>query len=143
MNLVLFILSVGAIGFGIYWYFIHLPDYKGYATKNGQELRKYIKPQRLLEQVKNPSDDIWIIDVREEEYYALGHIPTAKNFPYNTIEDTCTSIPKNKSLILYCDLTLKTQQVIGFLEEKGYTSMLNWGKYSRWKYAEETEEILF
>ena len=142
MDLILLVFSIVAIGFGIYWYFIHVPNYHGYVTKDGKNLSKYLKPDALYALTQTPNDEIWILDVREEEYFQLGHIPTALNFPHDKIEDWYHRIPKDKQLILYCDLTLKTQNVIQFLEEKGHTKMLNWGKYNRWKYGEVVEESI-
>lgn len=140
MNLVLILLSLVAIGFGIYWYFIHIPNYFGYLSENGKQLRKYLAPEELLKLTQNPDENIWIIDVREEEYFALGHIPTSRNFPYDQVDKWYREIPVDKKLILYCDLSLKTQNVINFLEGKGYSQMANWGKYRRWKYAESVDE---
>lgn len=142
MDIVLLIVSIVAVGFGIYWYFIHVPDYYGYTSENGQDLKIYLAPAELLKLAQEPIEDIWILDVREEEYFLMGHIPNARNFPHHEVEKWYQQIPKNKSLILYCDLTIKTQNVIAFLEEKGYSRMLNWGKYKRWIYKEEVEETI-
>lgn len=136
----LLIFSVFAIAFGIYWYFFHTPDYAGYHSGEGSELRKYSKPEELFLLSQEPKEEIWILDVREEELYVMGHIPTAKNFPYDEVEKWHSEIPLGIQLILYCDLSLKTQRVIDFLEQKGHTQMLNWGKYKRWSYPEVVEE---
>jgi rhodanese-related sulfurtransferase len=138
--MILLILSIFAIAFGIYWYFFHIPDYAGYLTTRGSKLGKYGKIKELLLLTQEPKEDIWILDVREEELYVLGHIPTAKNFPYDEVEKWHSEIPLGIQLILYCDLSLKTQTVIDFLEQKGHTQMLNWGKYKRWTYPEVVEE---
>ncbi len=138
----LLIISILAIVFGIYWYFIHIPNYTGYISDEGEKLKKYSKPEALLALTQQPKEDIWIIDTREEEYFLLGHIPTAINYPYDEIENLYSKIPLGTKLILYCDLTLKSQNVIIFLEQKGHTQMLNWGKYKRWTYSEVVEESI-
>ncbi|RUT78605.1 rhodanese-like domain-containing protein [Ancylomarina longa] len=140
MDVILLLVSIPAIGFGIYWYFIHIPNYYGYKSSDGKKLSKYLPAKKLLELCNHPNPDIWIIDVREEEYYLLGHIPTAKTFPHHLVEDWYPEIPTNKQLIIYCDLSLKSQNVILFLQQKGYTQMINWGKYKRWKFEEEVVE---
>ena len=142
MDLILLIVSIVAIGFGVYWYFIHVPNYYGYVSSDAASLKKYLHPDQLLELSKSGSNDIWILDVREEEYYLMGHIPNAKNFPHHDVEKWYSQIPIDKQLILYCDLTIKTQNVIVFLEEKGYSKMLNWGKYKRWNHPETVEETV-
>lgn len=140
--MLLLIVSIVAIVFGIYWYFIHVPDYTGYVSADGGELKKYSSPKELFTLTQQPKDDIWIIDTREQEYFLMGHIPTAMNYPYEEIENLYSKIPMGTKLILYCDLTLKSQNVIIFLEEKGHTQMLNWGKYKRWTYSEVVEESI-
>ncbi|WP_461631377.1 rhodanese-like domain-containing protein [Labilibaculum euxinus] len=143
MDMFLLIVSIVAIVFGIYWYFIHTPDYTGYISVDGGELKKYSIAEELFALTQSPVDDIWIVDTREEEYFLLGHIPTALNYPFDEIENRYSEMPLGTKLIFYCDLTLKSQNVINFLEEKGHTQMLNWGKYKYWTYPEIVEEDIF
>ncbi|PKQ64912.1 hypothetical protein BZG02_03430 [Labilibaculum filiforme] len=138
----LLLVSLIAIGFGIYWYFIHIPNYTGYVSIGGENLKKYCKAEDLFALTKNPVDDIWIVDTREEEFFLLGHIPTAINLPFDEIENRYAEFPLGKQLIFYCDISLKSQSVINFLEEKGHTQMLNWGKYKFWTYPEVVEETI-
>ncbi|BAX81007.1 rhodanese-like domain-containing protein [Labilibaculum antarcticum] len=140
--MLLLIVSIVAIVFGIYWYFIHVPDYTGYISVDGGELKKYSKPEELLALTQQSINDIWIVDTRENEYFLMGHVPTAMNYPHDEIENLYSKIPLGTKLILYCDLTLKSQNVIIFLEEKGHTQMLNWGKYKRWTYPEVVDESI-
>lgn len=140
--MVLIIISIIAIGFGVYWYFIHVPNYTGYSTNKKSDLKRFMDPYKLQELILNSQDEIWLIDVREEEYFLMGHMPSARNIPYDQIESLYSQIPLGKKLILYCDLTLKTQNVINFLEEKEYDEMLNWGKYNRWNFPEVVEETV-
>ena len=115
MNILLIVLSAASLVFGVYWYFIHIPNYHGYISSGGEHLIKFLEAEELLALSRMESDDIWILDVREEEYYLLGHMPGAKNFPHDKVEQWYSDIPKDKALILYCDLSLKTQNVIVFL----------------------------
>lgn len=142
MNIFLIVFSAASLIFGVYWYFIHVPNYHGYISSEGERLKKYLDAEELLSLSRNEKDDIWILDVREEEYYLMGHIPGAKNFPHDKVATWYSMIPKDKPLVLYCDLSLKTQDVIVFLEDKGYSQMLNWGKYKRWKLDEVVEESI-
>lgn len=142
MNLFLIVFSALSLVFGVYWYFIHVPNYQGYFSKGGEALKRYLNSEELLALANKKSDDVWIVDVREEEYYLMGHIPGAKNFPHNKVNEWYTEIPKGKAMVLYCDFSLQTQDVIVFLEDKGYTCMLNWGKYKAWKLDEVVEETV-
>jgi rhodanese-related sulfurtransferase len=134
--------SIFALLFGVYWYFIKSHDCAGYTSVKGKSLKKYLKPGVLRDLLENLPEDIWLIDVREEIYYEDGHLPCARNFPFDRVEEWAMHIPMDKKLILYCELSYKTQQVIEYLEKQGFDQMLNWGKLSRWEYdmVSEIEE---
>lgn len=46
--------------------------------------------------------DAFLIDLRDEEEYRAGHVRTAVNVPYDTLEEA-GSFPRDKILVLYCD----------------------------------------
>lgn len=116
--------------------------HEGYVSKDGASLKQYLEPEALKKLVEAPKDDIWIIDVRSESAYNSKHIPTAKSFYSSTILDRLSELPKDKFLIVYCETGGRAQRVIKKLEEKGYTKMMNWGGYTRWKwkYAKTKEK---
>lgn len=109
--------------------------FKGYVRSEGEVLKKYLAPKSLKKLVENPDESIWIIDVRPSPAYKRGHIPTAKSFPSSEILSRLNEIPKDKYLILYCETGGRAQMVIRKLEKEGYTKMMNWGGYKRWKYG--------
>ena len=108
---------------------------EGYtSSKEAKVLLDYLKPEKLKELTENPNEQIIIIDVRPAQAYKNGHIPTAKSFPSSEILKRLDEIPKDKFLILYCETGGRAQAVIRQLEKKGYTLMMNWGGYKRWKW---------
>ncbi|MDF2541813.1 MAG: hypothetical protein K0S47_1531 [Herbinix sp.] len=48
-------------------------------------------------------NNVLIIDLRDPEEYASGHIPTAVNIPYDELDTREKDIPKNYLLIFYCE----------------------------------------
>ena len=115
--------------------------HEGYISKDGETLKQYLEPEALKKLVGNPKDDIWIIDVRPESAYNKKHIPTAKSFSSSTVLDRLNELPKDKYLIVYCETGGRAQRVIKKLEEKGYTKMMNWGGYTRWKWEYEKTPV--
>lgn len=111
--------------------------YEGYLSKDGGDLTKYLEPSKLKELVDAPDDNIWIIDVRPTAVYEKGHIPTAKSFPSSEVLSRLNELPKDKSLIVYCETGGRAQAVIKMLEKEGYTKMMNWGGNTRWPYEFE------
>lgn len=53
-------------------------------------------------QVKGERKDLFIIDVRDVESFADGHIPGAVNIPYEEIEKRFRAVPKDKIIVVYC-----------------------------------------
>ena len=108
--------------------------YEGYTGQEGEYLTKYLEPEHLKLLTENPDPSIWIIDVRPTRAYEKGHIPTAKSYPSSVIMDKLDELPKDVSLIIYCETGGRAQAVIKNLEDAGYTRMMNWGGYKRWPY---------
>ena len=112
--------------------------HEGYiSSEEAMPLKEFLEPEKLKELTDNPRDSILIIDVRPENKYNKGHIPTALSFPSSEISDRLHELPQNKYFIVYCETGGRAQAVIKKLESKGYTKMMNWGGYSRWPYKDE------
>ena len=107
----------------------------GYTSASGEPLKEYLAPEALKVLTENPDPSIWIIDVRPTRAYEKGHIPTAKSYPSSVIMDKLDELPKDISLIIYCETGGRAQAVIKKLEDAGYTRMMNWGGYTRWPYG--------
>lgn len=110
----------------------------GKAGSNGKVLKKYIEPAELKKLVEHPVDSIWIVDVRSEKAYNNGHIPTAKSFPYGQIKDHLNEIPKDKYLIMYCNVGATVKMTSKILKKEGYKRWINWGGIPRWEWEKES-----
>lgn len=111
--------------------------YVGKAGSQGKGLRKYLEPNQLRKLVENSVDSIWIIDVRSEKAFRSGHIPTAKSFPAGSIMQRINELPKDKYLILYCNVGANAQIVSKKLKKAGYRRYMNWGGITRWEAPRE------
>ena len=107
---------------------------EGYTGKEGASLTRYLEPEALKALTENPVDNIRIIDVRPASAYKRGHIPGAESFPSSTIMEQLNLLPKDTYLIFYCETGGRAQKVIKQLEKVGYTKVMNWGGYTRWKW---------
>ena len=89
--------------------------------------RNAIDFDSLLEEFKN-TDNAYLIDVREIEEYAQGHVPTSINIPLSQI-DKIEKVVKNKdsSLYVYCLSGARSRNAVSFLKSKGYTNVINLG----------------
>ena len=88
---------------------------------------------RGLEECRATSGSI-LVDVREADEFASGHIPNAVNDPLSTIKQT--TLPKDKPLFLYCLRGTRSKQAARILRSMGYT-VKSIGGISRYKGEQE------
>ena len=60
-----------------------------------------IKTNDIIKYIGMPN--VLIIDLRDEDEYYAGHIPTAVNIPYEQLEEKKPYLQQNSLLIFYCD----------------------------------------
>jgi len=75
-----------------------------------------------------------LIDVREPNEFARGHIEGAVNMPLSHLASRSGSIPRDKTLFLYCQSGIRSQQAGRMLSGKGFTELVNLrGGISAWR----------
>lgn len=87
------------------------------------------------------TEDVLILDVREQEEYDTGHIPNAVLLPLGTIDENSAAdvIPeKDTTVLVYCRSGNRSKTASAELAELGYTNIYEFGGISTWPY--ETEE---
>lgn len=86
------------------------------------------------------TQDVMILDVREQEEYDSGHIPGAVLLPVGTIsEETAAAvIPEKDSVVLvYCRSGNRSKTASAALAELGYTGIYEFGGINTWPYETE------
>ena len=81
------------------------------------------------------TQEVIILDVREQDEYDSGHIPGAVLLPVGTIdEDTAAEvIPEKDSVVLgYCRSGDRNKTTSSALAELGYTSVYEFGGINTW-----------
>lgn len=69
-----------------------------------------------------------IIDVREPEEYASGHVNGALNLPPSELlggSEILKDIPKDAQIILYCLSGSRSNVSMHILQSMGYTNLIN------------------
>ncbi len=85
---------------------------------------------------ENP--DCVILDVREEEEYATGHVENALLFPVDDITADFAKevIPsKNSMLVIYCRTGSRSRMAAEELSKLGYTNVYDIGGLIAWPYG--------
>lgn len=79
-----------------------------------------------------------LIDVREEDEYAAGHIPASINIPLSKIESAQGEITDlDTPLFVYCRSGNRSGQAVAWLKQAGYRKVKNIGGIAN--YSGKTE----
>ncbi len=57
-----------------------------------------------LRQLIDSGIDLYLIDVRTSAEFSRGHLPGAVNIPQNRIRSRLNEVPRDKIVVLYCDI---------------------------------------
>ena len=93
-----------------------------------------------FEQAKQIIDNeqVLLLDVRTEEEFITGHIPSAINIPVDDIEQRLDEInDKNQKILVYCKSGRRSVIACEILETYGYNNLYNIGGVVDWPYGLE------
>jgi rhodanese-related sulfurtransferase len=71
------------------------------------------------------SPDVFLLDVREPDEYAAGHIPGITLIPMGEVADRLAEIPKDRPVIVTCRTGNRSGQIADFLRDQGYSDVHN------------------
>ena len=87
------------------------------------------------------TQEVVILDVREQYEFDAGHIPGAVLFPVGTItEDTATAVIDDLDtvVLVYCRSGNRSKTASQALADIGYTNVYEFGGINTWPYEIET-----
>lgn len=70
-------------------------------------------------------NDAYIIDVRDEDEYAEGHLINSKNIPLGEIRDRLDEIPKDQPVYLHCRTGQRSYNAVMALQHLGFDNVVN------------------
>ena len=82
---------------------------------------------------KQKKKSLSILDVREREEFASGHIPNAHNLPLSQLSLCSDKLNKNTSYYVICQSGRRSAQACTFLSSHGYQVTNVMGGMSTWK----------
>lgn len=80
-----------------------------------------------------------ILDVRTEEEYEEGHIPSAVLLPLDELEGRAEAelTDKEQTILIYCRSGARAGEAARILQDLGYTHVYNFGGIISWPYEVE------
>ena len=88
------------------------------------------------------ADDV-LIDVRNTDEFATGHIPNAINIPVDELRNRLQEIPTNKNIYIYCQIGLRGYLAQRILVQNNFQQVKNLaGGYKLWKVCTDEQNNL-
>ncbi len=75
--------------------------------------------KRITVQQLHARDDLPLIDVREADEFAAGHVPGAVNLPMSSLGGRLAELPDDAFAVI-CHLGARSARVVEALEPRGY-----------------------
>ena len=100
-------------------------------NSNANQTMTYQELQNKL----NAKENFVLLDVRTQEEFDSGHIPTAILLPYDEINLKAATVlsDKEKEIVLYCRSGRRSAIAKKALVELGYKDVKDFGGISRWQ----------
>ncbi len=96
--------------------------------------------QQEAKKMMDENSEVIILDVREPDEYATGHIKNAILLPVGEIDQDTASeiIPDKESVVLvYCRSGNRSKTAASTLADLGYSNIYEFGGITTWKYEIE------
>ncbi len=101
-------------------------------TETGYSDERYTDPEYLKELIKTKTIDYCLVDSRDKVDYANGHIESAFNVPYYSIDGNLPSENLFTIIIVYGYTKRSSLKAAELLSELGYFNVVAFGSYSKW-----------
>lgn len=93
--------------------------------------------------VESRTPDAVVLDVREPEEYAHGHLPGAMNLPQAELATRLKEVPTEQRMYVVCQAGMRSLRVSQFLMQMGYTNVASMtGGTDAWRQAGKPLETL-
>jgi rhodanese-related sulfurtransferase len=66
-----------------------------------------------------------VVDVREPDEFAAGHLPEARNIPLGQLGERLAEIPLDRPVVVYCGAGHRSSSAVSLLERRGHSAIVN------------------
>lgn len=87
-------------------------------------------------------DDIFLLDVREDFEFELGHIKGATLIPLNEVDERLDELPKDERLYVYCKGGGRSAQAVQLLEHHGFDAVNLAGGFAAYEGKYSVDQVL-
>ncbi len=90
------------------------------------------RPVRRIEQIdpdelagRLESDDMLVLDVRDEDEFAEGHIPGSIHLPYGELPDRLGELPRDRAIAAICSGGKRSGLAASILQREGFERVVH------------------
>lgn len=95
-----------------------------------------VTPAAVAEQIRDPQTAPLLLDVRTPQEFGEGHVPGAVNIPVQELESRLAQVPKDREVVVYCEVGGRARRAGALLRERGYGKVSEMeGSMSAWREA--------
>ena len=76
-------------------------------------------------QPSDVTDDAYLLDVREDDEWAAGHIAGATHIPMSGLLPRVAEVPKDRDVVVVCRVGSRSAQVTAYLRQQGWDNVRN------------------
>ncbi|MBI2304540.1 MAG: rhodanese-like domain-containing protein [Chloroflexi bacterium] len=117
------VVLLAAVVIGIVYLVVNKPAKAGYSTITAQELQAKM----------DAGTKMVIVDLREPELYQAGHVPGAKNIPFEEFNQRMNELNPDDDIVLVCHVGGMGDVSGTLLAERGYRQVSNlMGGMAKW-----------
>ncbi|HEB55038.1 MAG TPA: rhodanese-like domain-containing protein [Gammaproteobacteria bacterium] len=112
---------------------------RGYVVSNNIELRRMdlenrgtsmrvfmeIEVADLFTMLEEDNNKIKLIDIRNTGEYDQGSIPGSENLPVHMLAEKMSELDRNKTLVFYCQVGIRSAQICAWFLENGFKKVHN------------------
>ena len=105
-------------------------DFASFAGQGGETI-----PQITAEELATrlPVNGMMLIDVRNDNEWSEGHIPSAVHIPLGRLPERLAEVPADRPIVLQCQTGARSSIAASLLQKMGRKSVTNLvGGYSGW-----------
>jgi phage shock protein E len=99
-----------------------------------------LSSERLAEIIASGDPNTLLVDVRTEEEYNSGAIPSAINIPFDQIAADLPTEDRSARIIVYCRSGRRSGIAADTLKDLGFNNILDFGGVGNWKGELEVRE---
>lgn len=102
------------------------------SKKDNPDARTEFTPLELIQEMEKRKD-LLMLDVREPMEIQICHLDNALHVPMGQIPSKLEDLPKNKDLVVFCHMGMRSKQVMKYLRSNGFSRVFNLkGGIDRW-----------